>query len=296
VRAGCAKIILPRILIMQLMAFISSIAFAVETYVAFPGGYSVKYTQLLIKPTKSSSEYVSNPPPASRRPALVAPTLIENNKFERFSKFDVSVGANYLSLVGLQTSNQSTGRLLSGLSPSVDISWSQYWSSSFSSEIYFGVEQVQFEDDPNGTSLAKTGFLSSFFGAGLNYKFTGYLVGGLNLGMAQTFFYTGLNSGQLAINQVPILRLNPKLQWDLLKLQPFTISVLGGVSYYGPSSYGNYDIQPGYGYNGAIQISQEFRQTTLKCKVGYSERDQNTTYLNLVEKDVGVDCGLSWSL
>jgi hypothetical protein len=294
-RVGCAKIIFQRILILQLMAFISSIAFAVENFVAFPGGYSVKYTQLLIKPSTPSPEYVSTSPSASRRPAI-EPMLIENTSFERFSKLEVSAGANYLSLVGLQTSNQTTGRLLSGLSPSVDISWKQYWSSNLASKIYFGAEQVQFEDDPNGPSFEKTNFLSSLFGIALSDRFTSYLSGSLNLEIAQTFFYTGLNSGALAINQVPILRLHPQAQWNLLKLQPFAVSVLGGVSYYGASSYGAYSIQPGYGYDGAIQISQEFKQTTIKCKLGYSERDQNTTYLKLVEKDMGIDCGLSWRL
>jgi hypothetical protein len=241
------------------------------------------------KTASESSPVVASIPNANANPNPEA-------EFTPFSKLAVSLGANYLGLYGVQTSNQSEGRILSGLSPSVEISWQQIWDKNTTSRVYLGAEQIQFLNDPSAAPITNASVLNSDFGLGLGEKLGSRVSASFDIETAQTLFYTGLTGGSIAINQVPILRLHPELELLLIKRKLFQVSLLGGGSYYGASSYDTYSIQSGYGYDAALQILQEFSHSIFDCKLGYAERRQNTTYLNLIEKDIGLNCGLSWGL
>jgi len=217
-----------------------------------------------------------------------------DNSFTPFSKVEVSAGAHYLSLFGTEVSNQTTGNLLSELVPSFEVSWRQVWDQTTETRMYLGGEFIQFEPDQLGVPISHTTLFNSKIGLGLAKQFSTRLSGAMDVEFGQTLFYIGTQAGGIDVNQVPLLRLHPTIQMTVFERHSFKFSLLAGGSFYSASSYDNYAVQTGVGYDLSLQFSQEVRKGEFNCKIGYAERDQNTTYLILAEKDIGLNCTFSW--
>lgn len=249
----------------------------------------------VVQPPAPAPSLVPAPVPAPAPPAPIAPATLEvRHGFEPHSQIDVSAGAHYRGLFGVETSNNTTAHLLSTLSPSLHLGWVQIWDPDFSSEIFIGFESIRFTPDVHGTALTNASVLNDEFGIRFARRLAERFSLGLSLGYVESLFYTGSNSSGLVLDQIPLLRVHPELEFDVYKLKPFTLSLLAGTSFYGGSTYDNYDIANGFGFDGALRISQAFVNSLFRCELGYGERRQNTSYLNLVEKDVFTSCGYQW--
>jgi hypothetical protein len=242
----------------------------------------------------STAPLMENVPNQDPRPAPQQ-QLAPKDEHELYSNFEISVGMSYFALYGLQPSNQTTASLFSDVSPKLGASWRQVWSEDISSRMFVDLQSVHMVNAQGGAVISSPTMLSSDFGLGVDLNLTGRLSFGLEVALAQTLFYEGTSAGDIMVQQVPLLRVHPQLQYVILKRQKFEVSVRGGVSDYSASSYDKYSIQRGNGTDLEFQLSQKLNNQEFRCILNYGERHQNTTYLNLVEKNIGFGCNLSWS-
>jgi hypothetical protein len=232
------------------------------------------------------------PAAAAPTPAPIQPVPPEENS----SVFEVSAGVSYMGVNGLQTSNQTTGNLVSDLVPSIDLSWKQLWNDEVFSHVYFSGRSISFESDMRGTPILNSNIFNSALGVGVGEKFSERLSGLVDFELAQTIFYQGLTGGSIQVNQVPLFRLHPKAEYGLLRRRHFLLSGLLGASYYSSSSYGSYSINSGYGFDAGFRLSQELKRSEFNCQLGYGARYQNTSYLNITEQTLGLSCGFGWGM
>jgi hypothetical protein len=159
-------------------------------------------------PTPSSTQLLIAKPTPSE-----LPLGLEQSHSSPFSKSELSVGAEYLSLSGAEISNQTSGNLLSGLTPTFEAAWRQVWSPETDSRIHIGGKFIQFEPDQNRISISNSTLFNSNIGIDVTTHFTERIIGGIDGEIAQMLFYVGQSGGGLQIDQVPLLRLHPTFQF-----------------------------------------------------------------------------------
>jgi hypothetical protein len=229
-------------------------------------------------------------------PAQESPAAYQGPPFKPYSNIIADFGYKYAGLFGQQKSNHTTGQLASALSPEFEISWQQILNEKISTRLFFYGSDIHFESAKSGVSISHPTIYNRGMGIGFYNKVSKDW--GINLegDVGQRLFYQAHLGGGLEIDQVPILRTRAGLNYELFNTAPIEILFVGGLSYFGASFYDGYSISTGFGYDFGFKISQQFKQTRFSCKIGYSERDQNTAYLTFVEKGVGGMCGFSWGL
>jgi hypothetical protein len=249
-----------------------------------------------------ASRPVPSPAPAVNAPAAspavpVSTPVVEAEAPEQSnSVFDASLGFSYIGLNGYQTSNSTSGNLVSGLTPTLNLAWRQLWSDDVFSRVYFSGRSISIQSAVQGVSITNSNIFNSSFGVGVGEKFSDRFSGLVDLGLAQTLFYEGLPGGSLQLDQVPLLQLHPQVEYAVLRRRHLLLSGVLGASYFSNSTYSNYSISSGFGYDGGLKITQELKKSDFNCQLLYSGRNQNTTYLNLTEQSVGLTCGLSWGM
>ncbi|MEN0059534.1 MAG: hypothetical protein AAGB31_11915 [Bdellovibrio sp.] len=227
--------------------------------------------------------------------SVSVPEERSENSAKAFSLWEVEGGFSYLALHGVDPIDGTRGDLLSEVSPSVAVRWKQVWSESFRSSLFLKLQSYQIEPEASGLTLDKAQGALSSFGLGVESDLTSRLLAKVDIAFSQTLFYRGLSGGGLEIFKTPLLKLAPQVEYVFLEKQPFAFSVLGGGSVLFPSSYDSVTIDGGYEFEGALKITQLVREKThFYCKLGYRERHQNMSILDLIEKEMGGFCGLSW--
>lgn len=208
----------------------------------------------------------------------------------RLSNFEFSFGGGYTGIQGEQKSNGSKAILASGLSPIWSIGWNTQLSPTFTSKFYLKSETIRIQNDLRGTSVQNEKLSKYTLGYGISQELSRRLIANLNAEIAQDIFYTGLTGGGILVQQVPILRVHPQLELILVRKLPFEVSTLVGVSYFDRSNYDNYSISSGTGTDIGFQMKQKFLHSEFRCKVEYSQRNQSTSYLSLIEKNMSLIC------
>lgn len=221
--------------------------------------------------------------------------IVDVKKANEDSDFraQVQLGLRYIGIFGIEKTNGSEGRLLTDLVPSFELSWMQYWDPDFTSRFYFAGESVRFISEQSGVNIDHSNVFNSSMGLGLNYQLNSKWNLLTDISVGQNMFYMAIGSRELQINQVPLMSLHPQFKRALIKKGPYELSFFGGVSYYSASQFDTYSINTGYGYNGGIMLSQQFKSVKFSCKLGYMERQQDTTFLKFTEKSIGSNCVLS---
>jgi LysM domain len=217
-------------------------------------------------------------------------------KFKRHSAVEVGAGAAFFSFEGRQISNGSRGKLLSGLSPSLSLTWKQHWNETTSSHVGLKLASIRLQGERSEIELSNAAFMNSAFDFGVGKTLADTLGVSLIGGIENAVFYRGKVSGGLEIFQTPVFTLKPQARVSLLKLEPFVLLLKGGATYYGSSSYDGAVIKSGLGVNGSIGLEQEFLLSQIGCEFGYSTRRQDTQFLEFNQKEIGLSCALKWSL
>lgn len=235
---------------------------------------------------------VDAPPTAKSgtAPSFTAPFPTATPEPILFSDISLSVGADYLALDGQQISNGTYGRLLSELSPALNVDWRQGWSEQFGTHVFLSWQNIRIQPAPQGTSVQNTSPSRSAIGFGFSYRLTPNLSFKMDGGMAQQLFYHAVSTGVLMIDTVPLLRLHQELQFKIIKRGPFAVQASAGGSLFGAGAGSGYDIEAGSGFDLGLQIEQSFKTSTFGCGPRYEERKQKTSILDLNERDLGLLC------
>jgi hypothetical protein len=238
-------------------------------------------------------------PPPVATPVPVAQVLFPTptpTAEQGYSKVGVTLSEDYFALKGTQISNNTHGTLVSGLSPGLVLSWQQVWNEDFVSKVFVGEQYIQFQGD-SGTHLSNSTILNNTVGIGVGYHVASHLTLRLDSDIEQGLFYIAAPAGGLEIDQVPLVKVQPGFELSLVKIKPFEVLLLGGVSYWSSGTAGAYSISPGYGYNFGLRISQDLKNNgSFSCSLSFSERHQDTTYLQLIEQQLGGQCDYTWRM
>jgi hypothetical protein len=245
-----------------------------------------------LPPPTPSPTPVARPVPV---PQILVPTPTPTPD-EGYSKVGVTFGEDYFALKGTQISNGTKGTLVSALSPALMLSWQQIWDENFFSKVFVGAQYIQFQGSL-GTPLSNSTLLNNVVGLGFGYHVASHLTLLLDTDIEQALFYNAAPAGGLEIDQVPLVKVQPGFELALVKKKPFEISLLGGISYWSSGATGAYSVSPGYGFSVGLKISQALKNNAgFSCSLGFSERHQDATYLQLVEQDLGGQCDYSWRM
>lgn len=267
------------------------------------GGNLIKAGDVLLIPCLEAE--TASKPESGRRPAQVAPPLIERpvakptessaDAFSPFGQLSVNAGASYLSLDGRDPRDGTHAQLLSGLSPRVELGWRQNWNERFQSRLSIGIQSLSLEPDEAGAVIKNAALTTSGFGVAARYRHTPRLTLTASAEIAQTLFYRALTTTVLEVNQVPLLKLSPGASWEAAKSGPFSLSLFGDAAYWSSSSYGGYAIRGGLGYAIGLVLSQELKGNgSLSCRMKYDQRRQDTSIVEISQREVGVLCGYDW--
>lgn len=239
--------------------------------------------------------------PEITRPGKVEPIVPVTPKtaeplFIPFSKVEVQPVAQYSSLDGTEIANKTKAKLLSNLETGVRIAWKQTWSERWQSEISFKTLRVGFLETQTGVNLQTASLSQNGFSLGASYLFNAEDRLGAGLEVGEQLFYRGLASGDLQIQGVALPSLHLSIDKSLIHLAPLSFGLKAETAYFSASSYGTYTISSGQGFSGELYLRQQFENSEFDCGVFYSQRAQNTSILNLTQKDLGLNCGFTWRL
>lgn len=203
----------------------------------------------------------------------------------------------YSSMQGTDRSTGDTSKLLSKLETGARLEWSQNWDDTDSTSIFVIYQNRNLEPTLNDVTLTNSSMGVSSFGLGYKKVLSNSWALRMEMEYMQALFYQnnpGTGTG-LQINAVPLLRLHPQLEYLVLERKPLSLGLQAGVSYFGSTSYGDYSVDSGYGYNLDLSLRHTFtNHNFIQCQAYYEERHQNTSELLFVERDVGTRCGFSW--
>ncbi len=247
-----------------------------------------------VKPLQVQVSEASLVPPAIQK---VVPPTTDATGFNRHSSVSTNIGFSFLALDGYDPDDGTSGHILSKLTPAVEVAWNQFWSSKLATKLFLRTRRIEFEPESSSTvSIKNSSITNSTFGIGVSRSLSSRWLSHFNLGMAQALFYRATAASTLEINQKPVLKVSAAAEYEVLDLSPFKIAASGGLSYWSGSSYDNYSIKAGFGYHARLTMKQTMKFYELLCGIGYSQRRQDTSILELTEKEVGLDCGLAWEL
>ena len=245
------------------------------------------------EPVTQPSEMPKPPkvePPVTQAPQATGP------KFIPFSMVEVQPMAQYSSIDGKELANSTKAKLLSNLETGIGLAWKQTWTDRWQSQISFKTLRIGFLETQTGVNLQTTSLSQNTFGLGASYLFSSDDRVGGSLEVGDQLFYRGLASGDLQIQGVALPSLHLSLDKTLIHLAPLSFAVKAEAAYFAASSYGTYTINPGQGIFGELLLRQQFENSDFDCGVFYGQRVQNTSILNLTQKDLGLNCGFNWRL
>jgi hypothetical protein len=237
------------------------------------------------QPATETKNCVAGVPEEKRNPPASADSQVE-----------VSALLDYSALFGTDRATGTSARLISKPSLGERVTWIQNWDESNSTNIFLEHTQRLLESTNTGTYLANSNQALTSFGGGYRKKISHLWSAGFDLAYSESTFYhgnAGANGG-LALNALPLLQLHPQFQFLVLERDPLSLNLQGGLSYFGATSYDNYTVESGFGYDVAVLLQHKFMASSMQCQAFYEERRQNTSLIYLLEKNLGGRCGYLW--
>lgn len=247
----------------------------------------------VIVPENPPAPLVTKDNSASER----TPKPLEDSAHEG-SVLQVDFIGQYIALNGTQTDNNTKGTLLSEFSPGLRLQWEQVWSDRDRTRLFLQVLKTNLYPESRGVTIHNKEQTLSHFGFGYFTTVSPRWDVGAAVELGPALFYRGsqIDDG-LEVNAVPLLRLHPELRYLLKESRRLRLHFLAGASYYTSSSYGNYTVEPGFGYEVGLAVTHTLASgSDMHCKTFYDYRSQNTSLLTYSEQGAYLQCGWSWWL
>ncbi len=170
---------------------------------------------------------------SSRKPALEAHVTSQEsdpNDFKPKSHVTISLGGSYTALSGIDSSNGTSGRIISDLGQTLRGSWQQLWSEEFVTGLFFNFSRTTYRPEKNGIDISGSEHASTGFGVEFAYSPSGMFNYRFGLETRQSSFYRAISTEQLEIFQIPLLRLHPELEFTILNKKPLKMTGGFGLS------------------------------------------------------------------
>lgn len=241
------------------------------------------------------------PEPVTPAPLLKLPPapLLPEKEFNPYTEVLFALKADYIGLDGKEQTNGTQGKLLSRVNKQWEIEWIQHWDEDLQTSVFLGQKYLSFEPEKYGMPLYNSSPELFNLGLSVGTTLSKRWRWRLSADYSQHLFYRGYLGGGsgLELNVLPILSVHPEVFFTILEKKSLKLEALLGVTYYSSTSYDNYSVDAGYGYDLGLQLKQVLKsQNSIYCRISYENRDQNTSLIQLKEQSIGGECGYQWRI
>jgi hypothetical protein len=190
-------------------------------------------------------------------------------------------------------SNNTTGYIASGPSPSLQFIWAPLQWGRLGMDIGVMYQQAEFFKSDEKTLVSKDQILARYFIGG-NYQLLEKLLANAQIGMNDEVFYQSLTATTIEVKKVNVYYARAGLQYDLGKYA-HDISYAIGASYiiHLPYKQGLFDGDMGSGYTGSFLMRKDLKIFDLQGSLFYSYDQFPQKTVDFERKEVGYALGFS---
>lgn len=212
------------------------------------------------------------------------------------SRVQVDGLIEYAAIFGRDVSDGTTGRLITDLNHGVQATWHQDWSENWGTAFQLRWKSVELLPERRGVIVIGKNQDLLNFNFQAERRLSPTFSTRLYFGLGDQIFYQANTTGTgLEINKVKIAESRLQFESQILRQDPFSISMDGSVDLFGSGRYDDYSISSGLGFELGVQLRETkpmMRQAL--CRIFYGERRQETSYLQLQERRIGGTCGFAF--
>jgi LysM repeat protein len=239
----------------------------------------------LFSATVTSSEPVEAPVPEEPVTKEVTSRAIAEEDVEHAAQ--VFGGYGFTTLESVDTKNHTTAQLNTKRDVTLGASWNQKWTSSFSSFFTLSIRNLEFLPSTNskkhlsGSDKTLFGMSAggiSHFGERASLKYS--------VGYSDQLFLYGINSSTINIDSLALPSSTLEAQYRIYTQGKTSFGVIGGVTYLLGGKSDAYKASSGTAFSTSFYLQRDFNGRALGLNVGYRERKQDTSVVDLREKSV----------
>ncbi|XGC81311.1 LysM peptidoglycan-binding domain-containing protein [Bdellovibrio bacteriovorus] len=222
----------------------------------------------------------TQPDPSRRLPSPLVPSEPEEEINHRGEFYG---GYQFTSISATDKTSTAKANLNSSHDFTAGMRWLQLWSPTFVTSFDFSARSLGILPLTNNSktlSNANQSLMALQFSLNKNvFTNTGI---GFNFGYRHELFLHGVSATETSLDIAGVPRAEIALSQGLLKKGKTQLEINLAYSYLGASSTDTYTIESGQAYSAAIAL----RHSKLKAELGYKQRNQNTSIMEVNENNI----------
>ena len=229
--------------------------------------------------------------------AVAAPAPIARP--DRYGEFSVQPNFAFAVLDSMDNTSGGQATLLSKLNAGMTFSWRQHWNDYFQTAIILGTSRQSYEYQDDLITLDTASRNLSEFGVrvqGAPLDSTRLVIDS-SVRFRQELFIRASGLNALTLDAIRIPEVSAGVQYLMVELWPFSISVNGHATAFLPARSTIYSLETGMGYDFGGELGMAVSRT-LRLNGGFyfSSRTQNSSIAEQMEQDLGFTFGLVYRL
>jgi nucleoid-associated protein YgaU len=207
-------------------------------------------------------------------------------------------GFGFTTLHATDDSSNATAELNTSRDLSAGLGWLQVWSRTFATSAALSARNVDFQASTN-VNKTLTGTNKTLFHLSLDaeQKLSPRLTLNYGLGMGQELFLHGLDSSSVTVDAVAVPQASLEAQYEMYRQGSTSAGGQASIAGMFPASYSAYDIKSGSAFGAGIFIRhQSAANRKMDLRIGYFQRNQDTSVLKLKETSVSALLNLTFPL
>ncbi|UOE99942.1 type IV pilus assembly protein FimV [Bdellovibrio reynosensis] len=221
----------------------------------------------------------TQPDPSRRLPSL----LVKEQEEEINHRAEFFGGYQFSSINATDKTSASKADLNSSQDFTAGMRWLQLWSDSFSTSFDFSARSIGIVPlTSSSKTLSNTNQTLMALQFSLNKNIFANSRLGFNFGYSHELFLHGVSATEVSLDIAGVPKAEITFKQALLKKGKTQLEFGWGYSYLGPSSTDTYTIESGQAYSAAMGL----RHSKLKAELGYKQRTQNTSFMDVGESNV----------
>ena len=239
---------------------------------------------------KTSSESILTPPPAVTNTLESAKKMEDTSSTAKEIPHQIILSATYgmTSLEAVDQSSSAKAYIYSDHDAGLAAAWKQEWNDKFSSSFSAKIRSASFKPTSNtskmlaGSDKINTRFSLTAYHSFLE-KFTGF--GALNYG--KELFLRGMNSSTVTLEDIPLPSITLGSYYEFFTKGQTSLGAFGQFDYLWSASSDTYSVNAGTVIQFGAYLHRKYdHDHMIELQIGYKNRSQNTSIVDMHEKTV----------
>lgn len=228
---------------------------------------------------------------------IPTPTTAAAPQFKTYGLFDFDFRPFYLRIDATDASSGSMATLLSQLSETLNLKWTQVWSPSIHTDLESGYTFYKMTQPTGSSTLDTLSSSGSHYSFGVTYlpEFADHrLELGGDAGVEQMIYIRSLSYTQIHMDEIAVPTVKIRAKDQVFKVDTLGAGVQGGFNQYFGTPGPGYSIRSSTGYNGAVFINQLMGTSTqLRGESGLQQFNQKSGLGTQKSEELYFEFGLS---